>query len=262
MRRRGRRIPLVVILGARNLTKSIRTPMLITVSLLQPIIWLVLFSQTFRGLANTAQFRSRGYDSYLAFLTPGMIVLSALFSALQSGLATVTDIDTGMMDKLTSSPIRRVTILGGRAVADATTMLAQAVIVLVVALALGARFRDGWAGALLLLALTTLFGLVWASLANLIALRTRNSELTMVLGLFLTLPVLFLSPAFFPLSLQPRWLQKVAAANPASYVITTGQQLMSTGNSWAQDGRTLLALGITAAAFVPAAIRAFRSVTR
>jgi ABC-2 type transport system permease protein len=250
---------LVVFLGGRNLVKSMRTPMLIMVSLLQPVIWLLLFSQIFRSLGDTEQFRSLGYHSYLEFLAPGMIVLSVLFSALQSGMATVTDIDTGMMDKLASSPIRRVAILGGRAWADAITMLAQAVIVLVVALAMGARVRTGLPGALLLLVFATLFGLVWASLSNLIALRTRNAELTMVLGLFLTLPVLFLSSAFFPLSLQPQWLQTVAHANPASYVITTGQQLMSTGNSWSQDLRTLVALGVAGLVFVPAAIRAFRS---
>jgi ABC-2 type transport system permease protein len=258
----GRGAQLVVILGGRNLAKSIRTPMLITVSLLQPIIWLVLFSQTFRDLASSAQFSGRGYDSYLEFFTPSMIVLSALFSALQSGMATVADIDTGMMDKFATSPIRRATVLGGRAVADAATMLTQGVIVLLVALAMGARFSDGLPGALLLLGLSTLFGLVWASLSNLIALRTRNSELTMVLGLFLTLPVLFLSSAFFPLSLQPEWLQKVAVTNPASYVITAGQQLMGPGNSWAQDARALVALGAAAVLFVPAAVMAFRHATR
>jgi ABC-2 type transport system permease protein len=258
----ARRLPLVVVLGARNLTKTVRTPMLITVSLLQPIIWLLLFSQTFRRLTDLAQLRARGYDSYLEFLAPSMVVLTVLFSALQSGLATVTDIDTGMMDKLTSSPIRRITILGGRALADAIIMLSQTVIVLLAAVACGARFHEGWTGAVLLVLLATAFGLAWATLSNLVALWTRNSELTMVLGLLLTLPALFLSPAFFPLALQPQWLQSIAAANPASYVIATGQQLISTGNSWPQDARTLIAIAITAALFAPAATRAFRRATR
>lgn len=89
-----------------------------------------------------------------------------------------------------------------------------------------------------------LFGIVWASLSNLIALRTKNSELTMVAGLFLTLPALFLSSAFFPAQLLPGWLRAVAKANPAAYVIQAGQRLMSTGNNWGQDLRTLAVIVI------------------
>jgi ABC-2 type transport system permease protein len=100
--------------------------------------------------------------------------------------------------------------------ADALTMLVQGAIVLAVALLTGASVETGWLGALEMLGIATLFGVVWASLSNVIALRTRNSEMTMVAGLLLTLPALFLSPAFFPKPLQPGWLQTVAAWNPAA----------------------------------------------
>jgi ABC-2 type transport system permease protein len=259
--RRDIRLPVPVALGARNVTRNLRTPMLVVASLLQPVIWLVLFSQIFRGLADTQQFRSLGYDSYVEFLLPGMVVLSMLFTALQSGLATVTDIDTGMMDKLLISPIRRTSILLGRVLADAITMLLQGAIILGIAVLMGARPQTGWLGALALLASATLFGVVWVSLSNLIALRTRNSELTMAGGLFLTLPALFLTPAFFPKPLLPGWLQTVATGNPAAYVIETGQRLMGIGNDWGQDARALLALGVAALILVPAAVAAFRART-
>src|SRR5262245_47158651 len=105
-------------LGATNLAKGLRSPMLVAASLLQPVIWLVLFSQTFKGLADTGQFQRLGYTSYVAFFVPGMIVLSMLFTALQSGMATITAIDAGVMDKLLASPVRRVSILLGRILAD------------------------------------------------------------------------------------------------------------------------------------------------
>jgi ABC-2 type transport system permease protein len=251
-------LPVPVALGVRNITRNVRTPMLVTAALLQPVIWLVLFSQTFKGLANTDQFRRLGYGSYLEFLLPGMLVLSMLFTALQSGIATVTDIDTGMMDKLLISPIRRTSILLGRVGADAITMVIQGAIILALAVAMGARPKSAL-GAVALLGFATAFGIIWAGLSNLIALRTRNSELTMVGGLLLTLPALFLTPAFFPRQLLPGWLQSVSNVNPAAYVIETGQRLMSTGNSWPQDGRTLIALAVTAAVLIPAAIAAFRA---
>jgi ABC-2 type transport system permease protein len=252
-------IKTVAVLGARDLLKGVRTPMLITASLVQPIIWLVLFSQTFQGLADT---QGLGYTSYLTFLVPGMVMLSVLFTALQSGMATVTDIDTGMLDKLLISPIRRSSILLGRVVADAATMLVQGAIVLAVAILMGAKVQTGWLGALQLLGYATLFGVVWASLSNLIALRTRNSELTMMAGLLLTLPALFLSPAFFPKPLQPSWLQAVAGWNPAAYVIETGQRLMTAGNDWALDLQTLAVVAGAGAVLVTAAVTSFRAATR
>jgi ABC-2 type transport system permease protein len=252
----------VGIIAARDVLKSIRTPMLITASLAQPIIWLVLFSQTFRELADTPQLRALGYTSYLTFLVPGMVVLSVLFTALQSGMATVTDVDTGMMDKFLISPIRRFSILLGRVAADALTMLIQGAIVLAVALLMGATVETGWLGALEMLGLATLFGVVWASLSNLIALRTRNSEMTMVAGLLLTLPALFLSPAFFPKPLQPEWLQAVAAWNPAAYVIETGQSLMTAGYDWDLQLRAMGVMLGAGVVLIAAAVAAFRAATR
>ena len=250
----------VVFIGGRTITRSVRAPMLLAVSLLQPVIWLALFSQTFRGLGDVAQFRAQGYRDYLSFFTPGMVVLSMLFTGLQSGMATMSDIDSGMMDKFLASPVRRLTILAGRVWADTLTMLAQGAIILVIATAMGVRAATGPAGAVALIALATAFGVIWAALSNLVALVTRNAELTMALGFLLTLPVLFMSSAFFPLGLQPAWLQRVADANPAAYVITTGQQLLNTGNNAPQDVRTIIALAAAAVIAIPATLLAFRKV--
>jgi ABC-2 type transport system permease protein len=228
----------------------------------QPLLWLAIFSQTFRRLADTPQLQQLGYHSYVSFLLPGMIVLSVLFAALQSGIATVSDIDSGMLDKLLISPISRSSILLGRVLADTLTILLQATLVLAVGLLLGAGIATGLAGGLALIGLVTLLGLVWVSLTNLIVLRSRNAEATMVAGLLLNLPAIFLSPAFFPLSLQPHWLRAVAKASPASYVIETGQQLTSLGNHWHQDMNTLLALAAVGLLLIPAALAAFRATTR
>jgi ABC-2 type transport system permease protein len=190
----------------------------------------VLFSQIFRGLADTPAFRRLGYGSYLEFLVPGIFVLSMLFTGLQSDLATSTDIATGTMDKLLTSPIRRSRILAGRVMADAVTMPLQGAIIFGAAFLMGARVRTGWLGAIGLLAAAVTLGVAWASVPNLIALRTKNSEVTMVAGLLLTLPILFLTPAFFPDPLLPGWVRTIAGVNPAAYVIETGQQLMSLGN--------------------------------
>jgi len=253
------KLPVIWLLTVRNITRSVRTPLLVAISLAQPALWLILFSQIFSGIAGSAQFRALGYDSYLSFFLPGMVVLSMLFTALQSGMATMSDIDSGMLDKLLIAPLRRPAILAARVLADAVTMAVQAVILIAIGVAMGARFQAGWPGFVMLGVLAVAFGVTWASVSNLIALRTRNSEVTMVLGFFLTLPVLFLSSAFFPGPLLPGWLRAVSTANPASYVIETGQRLAAVGNTWGQDLRTLVALAITAALFVPLTVTAFRA---
>jgi ABC-2 type transport system permease protein len=252
----------VLILAIRNLVRNVRTPMLIAMSLVQPIVWLVFFSQTFSGLADTPQLRSLGITSYLSYFLPGMVVLSILFTALTSAMGTISDIDSGVLDKFLISPIPRTSILLGRVLADAVTMLAQGALVLIVALLLGARIKAGLAGAVGILGLATVLGMLWASLANLVALRTKSSELTMVTGLLLTLPAIFLSSAFLPSPMLPDWLRRVADWNPAAYVIGTGQQLMFGRNDWAQDLRTLAVLGVAAVVLLPASVAAFRAATR
>jgi ABC-2 type transport system permease protein len=252
-------MPVTQLLTVRNILRSVRTPLLIAISLAQPAVWLILFSQTFRALGDTAQFRALGYSSYLSFFLPGMVVLSMLFTALQSGMATMSDIDTGMLDKLLTAPIGRWSILAARVLADAVVMAVQAILLIALGVALGARLRAGWPGWLLFGVLAVAFGVVWASVSNLIALRTRNSEVTMVAGFFVTLPVLFLSAAFFPRPLLPGWLQAVTMINPASQVIETGQRLVSGGAMLTQDLRALLALAVTAAVFMPLTVTAFRA---
>jgi ABC-2 type transport system permease protein len=252
----------VIILTVRNIRKSLQTPLLVIASLLQPVLWLVMFSQTFRGLGGTGQLQNLGFKSYLGFFAPSMVVLAVLFTALQSGLATMTDIDSGMLDKFRIMPIRRFSILLGRVIADAVTMLIQGGIVLLVALGMGAGVATGLLGAVGMLFLAALLGVVWACVTNLIALSTKSSELTMVGGLFVTLPVLFLSSAFFPLKFQPDWLQVVAKLNPAAYVISVEQALMNLDNDRGQDLAALAAVAVTALILVPATVAAFRTATR
>jgi ABC-2 type transport system permease protein len=226
------------LLARRNVLKTLRSPAFVSFSLLQPVVWLVLFSQTFSGLSDSPQFQRLGYPSYLTFVAPAMMVLSVLFTALQSGLSVVTDLDTGMLDKLRTDPIARSSILVGRLIADAGLMAAQATVVLVLAVSMGATVAGGWAGAATMTVGVVLFGVAWAALSDFVALHTADSELTMVIGLFLTLPVLFLTSAFFPRPELPGWLRAVSRANPAAYVIEAGRNVMNFGNDRAALART------------------------
>jgi ABC-2 type transport system permease protein len=247
------------LLARRNVLKTLRSPAFVSFSLLQPVVWLILFSQTFSGLSDSPQ--CLGYPSYLTFVAPAMMVLSVLFTALQSGLSVVTDLDTACSTS-SGPPIARSSILVGRLIADASLMAAQATVVLVLAVSMGATVAGGWAGAATMTVGVVLFGVAWAALSDFVALHTADSELTMVIGLFLTLPVLFLTSAFYPRPELPGWLRAVSRANPAAYVIEAGRNVMNVGNDWAALARTGGILAATLVVTLAAATAAYRHVTR
>jgi ABC-2 type transport system permease protein len=235
--------------------KLFRIPLLLFFALAQPLIFLLLFSQVFGNLDRLPGF---AYDSYLQFLVPSIVALTALNSAFQSGIGMVSDIEDGMLDKFLIAPIRRSSILLGKVFADATRAAAQGTVIVLVALAMGARIATGVAGVAAMIVLAALFGIAWAGLSNIIALRTRNGELTMIVGILITFPVLFLSTAFMPSILLPDWLDTVSAFNPITYIVEALRALVNTGWDWGAIGAALAVIGGLAVVTFTGATLAFR----
>src|SRR5206468_12598580 len=132
---------------------------------------------------------------------------------------------------------------------------------LIVAIVMGARIKTGGIGAEVKLVLAAAFGIVWAGLSNIVALRTKNSEMTMMIGILLTFPLLFLSTAMMPAALLPGWLETVGKFNPVTYVINTARQFMNFGYSWMQFGKTIGVIALVGLITLTGAIRAFKKVT-
>lgn len=243
------------ILWARQMKKLVRIPLLLFFALAQPLIFLILFSQVFGNLDRLPGF---AYDSYLQFLVPSIVALTALNSAFQSGIGMVADIEDGMLDKFLIAPIKRSSILLGKVFADATRAAAQATVIVLVSLLMGARFATGVGGVAAMVVLAALFGIAWAGLSNIIALRTRNGELTMIVGILITFPVLFLSTAFMPAILLPDWLDTVSAFNPITYIVEALRALVNTGWDWGAIGEALAVTGGLAVVTFTGATLAFR----
>lgn len=256
-----RSIKEATIIFGRNMRKTVRIPLLLFFSLFQPLLWLLLFTQIFKRLGESPDFQSQGYDSYLMFFAPSILVMTVLTSAFQSGMGMVTDLDSGMLDKFLISPIRRSSVLFGKVMADGSRMFMQGLLIIVVALAIGARIETGVVGAIVMLVLAALFGLAWAGLSNIVALRTRNPEMTMMIGILLTFPLLFLSTAMMPAGLLPSWLDTVGDFNPVSYVIDTARIFMNFGYDWGQVAKTLGVIAVVGAFTMTGATRAFRKAT-
>ena len=210
-------------LFVRSLKRTVRRPVFLTISLFQPLVWLFLFSQVMKNFAKASL--PPGI-SYVTLFAPAVMLQTIMFGSFQSGMAMVSDIEFGMMDKFLVSPINRTAILLGRTLADGARMFIQGVIIVVLSMTLGVRFVHGPQGVIAALLLAVVFGLGLSSLSNTVALRTKNSETTLMVMNFFLFPLLFMSPAIVPRQALPGWVDTIGRINPVAYAVEGSRNLM------------------------------------
>jgi ABC-2 type transport system permease protein len=243
----------------RYLRVFLRQPYYIIATLVQPIIWLLLFGQLFKRVSEIPGFSG---GSYIAFLTPGVVVMSAMLGAGWSGTSYVVDMDRGVLNRFLVSPVRRGALISGQLVYQAGMVILQSLIMLGLGFLVGARFPGGVVSIILLLAGTTLLGTAFAALSNALALVLRKQESLIALNVTLTLPLTFLSSTFLPANLMPTWMQDFAKFNPVNWAVEVGRQTLSSSIDWSLVGvhlAELLALTLVCAWL---SIRAFRAYQR
>lgn len=243
----------------RFLRKLIRNPILLFFSLFQPIIFLVLFTQLLTNLSNFPGILPAGV-SYLEFATAGILLQNAFGSALQSGNSIVFDIDSGFLQKMLVTQVKRPAILLGRLASDAFRVVVQSAIILALAYVQGAYVTTGVIGIVLIFFTIAFFGLAWSGISLAIGMKTRSSETVFAIGGFITFPLLFLSPALFPISFLPDWVQTVSMFNPVSYAINAIRALMTTGFDWMTILPAWGVIGLVAVITLGATLVQFRKV--
>ena len=150
-----------------------------------------------------------------------------------TGLALVTEIDSGYFDKLLVAPIRRTSLIVGRLGADLVRGLAASAVVLLVGIVIfGAHVESGPLGAVLVVLLAAMFGVAYAGFGILVALTTRNVQATNT-SFLLFFPLLFLTPNFVPFDRLSPLMETLARINPVSYVIVGIRSLIIDG--WVVD---------------------------
>ncbi len=224
-----RRIRETLLFAERSIRRSLRTRLMIATYLFQPVLYLFLFTRIFSRFGEEPAFRDLGYDSYLAFFLPGLLVMAALPIAMNSGLAVVVDIYTGLTDAFLRAPIHRSSILAGKLLADASRVATQAVILLSLALLYGAELAGGLEAALVMIALTLVFAMVFAAASNLIALRTKTVEGTSAAATLVFLPLIFASTIMAPAELLPSWMQIIVSLNPVTHVVEASRTAVLNG---------------------------------
>jgi len=210
-----------------ELIKLVRDPTEILSRAVQPVLWLVVFGQV---LAH-----ARGIDtgevSYLAFITPGILAQSVLFSAIFYGIAVIWERDLGVVHKLLASPARRSALVFGKAVSAGFRGLVQAGVIYLIAVAMHISIRHEPLSILGVLAAVLLGSGLFSTFSLVIACIVKTRERFMGIGQLLTMPMFFASNAIYPLDLMPRWLRIIAQINPLTYLVDALRGLMIVGGA-------------------------------
>jgi ABC-2 type transport system permease protein len=244
---------------ARSLRALWRQPAWIFTTLVQPVIWLLLFGALFKRVVEIPGF---GSSSYIEFLAPGVVVMTAFFSAAWSGMGMIEDYERGVLDRFLGSPVKRVALVAGPLLQSAVVIVIQSAIIVVLALALGASFPNGLGGVVLLILTSAILGAGFGAFSNGLGLLFRRRESLIGVMVLLQLPLTFLSGAVMQESLQPRWMQTVADFNPVNWAVEAGRSAATETPDWAL---VLSRIGFLVAFLVACGVfatRAFRTYQR
>ena len=236
---------------------TIRMPWWSLFTLLQPLIWLVIFGQLFKNMSQLPGFPT---GSYVDFFVPGVLIMTVLFGSSWSGVSLLREITAGAVDKMLVAPVSRVAIVLSRVLHSAVQVLVQTLIILAVALALGAATSVNPIYIAMAMLIIFLLGVGFAALSNGFAILLQREEPLVMIGNLMTLPLMFFSTALMPKNFMPEWIHYVALVNPINYAVEAVRAVLVGAPDFAIYSQGLLALAIFAAATLAWAVNAFNSL--
>jgi ABC-2 type transport system permease protein/oleandomycin transport system permease protein len=208
------------VIARRNLLRIPRQPDLWSSFTLQPIIFVLLFVYVFGGAIQTP-----GYDDYVDFLIPGIIVQTMSFGGFVTAIGLSDDLRKGLIDRFRSLPMARSAVLGGRTLADVATNTVSLVVMVGVGLLVGFNFSSSPIEVIAGFGLLLLFGYAFSWIFAFVALISKSPEGAQTLGFLLIFPLSFASSAFVPPSSMPAAVEAFANANPFSTIVDATRAL-------------------------------------
>ena len=241
-------------MARRNLLVWTRVPAYIVFTVIQPVMFVLMFRYVFGG---AIQVNVPG--GYVNFLMPGIIGQTAAFATFGTAIALAQELKKGVIDRLRSMPMARSAVLAGRLVADTARMLLTILIVVGVGYAVDFRFENGIVPAIFMIVLATVFGLAICTIAAFTGLAIGDEETVQAFGLIWLFPITFLSSAFVPIQSMPGWLQAFANNQPVTYVINAMRSMAIHGPIDQADlWKSAAWLAGIFLVFAPLAVRAYK----
>ncbi|MGP3984997.1 ABC transporter permease [Streptomyces sp. KR80] len=213
-----------LVIAKRNLIRMLRIPEVVIFGLIQPIMFVVLFSYVFGGSINVP---GAGLDpeAYRQFLMAGIFAQTVTFATAGAGAGIAEDMHKGLVDRFRSLPMARGAVLTGRTLADLVQTALTVVVLAVVAVIVGWRIHEGIFKALAGFGLLLLLGYAFSWIGALIGLSVRSPEAATSGGLIWLFPLTFISNAFVPADNMPTVLRHIAEWNPFSATVQACREL-------------------------------------
>lgn len=255
----GRRIRLATMdsftMTRRELLIWFRVPAYIFFTIIQPIMFVLLFRYVFGGAIPV-----HVPGGYVSYLMPGIIAQSAAFASFGTAIALARQIQKGVIDRFRSMPIARSAVLTGRLLSDSLRLTLTVLVILGVGYAVGFRFQNGAGPAIVMMVLGIALGVVVCCISAYVGLAIRDEESVGSFGLVWLFPLTFVSSAFVTVRTMPGWLQAFANNQPVSIVIDEMRALALGGPLTLHAWESVVWLAGILVVFVPLAVRAYRKV--
>ena len=221
----------------RQLKLLLRNPVWIFVGVFQPVMYLLLFAPLLKPALQV----SSNAEAYEIFV-PGLLVLLAIFGGLFQGFGLIAELRAGVIERSRVTPVSRLALLLGRSLRDVVSLIAQAVIITLLALVFDLRVFIG--NLLLAFLMLALISLMTSALSYGVALMVKSEDALAPLMNTVAQPVLLLSGILLPLTYAPGWLQGIADWNPFSWAVNGTRALFrgDLGSSDVWQGLVIMAV--------------------
>ncbi|MEV6173231.1 ABC transporter permease [Streptomyces sp. NPDC051954] len=256
-----------LVVGKRNLIRMSRIPEMVIFGLIQPIMFVVMFSYVFGGSMNIGGTTDSGV--YREFLMAGIFAQTVTFATAGAGAGIADDMHKGLIDRFRSLPMARGAVLTGRTFADLVQTALTLLVLAIVALLVGWRTHTSIGEVLGAFGLLLLLGYAFTWIGALIGLSVSTPEAATSGGLIWLFPVTFISNAFVDSGNLTPWLQHVADWNPFSATVQACRELfgnpgVSTSDAWPMQHpvwASLIYSVLIIVVFRTLAVRKYRSAT-
>jgi ABC-2 type transport system permease protein/oleandomycin transport system permease protein len=237
----------------RELLIWLRNPAFIFFTVIQPVMFVLLFRYVFAGAIPVSV-----PGGYVDFLMPGIIAQSAAFASFATAISLARQLQRGVIDRFKAMPMARSAVLLGRLTADTLRIVVTLLVILGVGYAVGFRFHQGAVPAIVMMLLGVAFGVTICTVSAYVGLAIKDEESVGSFGLVWLFPLTFVSSAFVPVQKMPGWLQAFAKNQPVTIVIDEMRSLALGGPLALHAWESAVWLAGIVAVFVPLAVRAYR----
>jgi ABC-2 type transport system permease protein len=237
----------------RSLTLTLRQPVWIIMGIFQPILYLVLFGPLLEASTKAAGAGTNAFNWFI----PGLLVQTAVFGGAFVGFGLVAELRNGVVERMRVTPMSRSAMLVGRSLRDVTILVAQGLLMIVLAIPFGLHLDP--AGAAVTIAVLALIGLVTAPLSYTAALVLKSEDALAPVVQGIALPLLLLSGILLPMALAPDWLRFIASLNPLTHAVDASRALFN--GDWGNP-EVAIGVGLTTVLAVGAVWLASRAFSR